>query len=302
MYIKRKMYYSFALTILITLCGNKVFSATQDNLKTPPRSGNKSVTGKEFSPPGINEFPFGDSPDRVLFETEKEDKSSIGHSLPQGDKRGSRSLVTRKGSVLENEEDLLPPRILNHAPLTSNQKTTRNSLTLNVFKASLEKVNPVDLTDPATAEQFVNTILHMISTLKEQKLSDRAIGIAFNETAEKFRDHDYFSIDRFERTLTAAQQKSINARLTYNWQKWYAYKLLSYFYKNEPITTEDENIIDASFRSDNIDRYESSEEYRDQIYTPGKLFQTNKYNSGQVIYATLEEKLDGFSAFMDSLG
>ncbi len=247
----------------------------------------------KFSPQGIDEIFSNDN--EIPRHTRKEDSSKSPPKLP-------RPLRLEKSMQHRDENTKLPAYIRDRAPFAPDSSGARRTLKLNVFKNALETINnPGDNSTPAI-KQFVNTIIEIVSASKVWGLDDKAIGIAFNEIAEKFSDHDYFSVDRFERTLTAAQQESINARLTYNWQKWYTYKLLSYFYKNEPITKEDENIIDASFRSDNIDRYESSEEYRDQIYTPGKLFQTNKYNSGQVIYATLEEKLDGFSAFMDSLG
>lgn len=169
------------------------------------------------------------------------------------------------------------------------------------FKEYLEKDTSLSYATRATVEQFVSTVVETVAKIKQQRIEDRIIGIALNEIAEKFKDHDYFSVDRFGGILTVSEQEIENERLMQNWQKWYTYKLLAYFYKRESITKEDENIIDASIRSDNIDRYELSKQYHDQIYALGKPFYTDKYSSGQVIYATLERKLDGFSVFIDSL-
>jgi hypothetical protein len=164
------------------------------------------------------------------------------------------------------------------------------------FKEYLEK--DILITHTSTVDGFVDTILATVAVIKPKEISDETIGIAFNETAEKFKDHDY----RFDDTLTVADQEIQYTRLMRNWEKWYTYKLLAYFYKKEAMTKEDIDVIAASMRSDNIDIYEVSQQPHDQMrYALGKPFYTNKCNFVQTVYAELTEKVDGFSTFMDSL-
>ncbi len=167
------------------------------------------------------------------------------------------------------------------------------------LKEYLEKDISADLTYPAGIEQFISSILSKVTAL-QPKCEDIVIGIAFNDVAEKFSNHDYFSVDRFDSTLTAAQQKIENARLMHNWQKWYTYKLLSYFYKKEAITEKDKCIIDKSMRSDDLDIYRS-DEYYEQVYVPGKPFYDNKNNFGQDVYIELAKQVEDFSSALDSL-
>lgn len=290
MHTKRKMYYSFVLVLFITLYENKIFSATQRNPSTPPRSGDSKQEMK-FSPQGIDEIFSNDN--ETPRHTRKEDPSKSHLKLP-------RPLRLERSMQHSGENTKLPAYIRDRAPFAPDSSGARRTLKLNVFKNALETINnPGDNSTPAI-KQFVNTIIEIVSASKVWELDDRAIGIAFNETAEKFKDHDYFSIDRFDGTLNAAQQEIENARLMNNWQKWYPYKLLACFYKKEAITKEDADIIASSMRSDDLDVYNSTT-YYDLIYVPGKPFYTNKKEFGIKIYAEFVNKISGFSGFINSL-
>ena len=202
--------------------------------------------------------------------------------------------------VGELEKRRLESSSLSPSSIHPESKEPREGSTLSKFKALLETINPCNSSSSTAIEQFVDAVLNTVDAAKQSGISDEAIGTALNETAENFRDHDYFSVDRFGGTLTATQLETENDRLMENWQKWYTYKLLSYFYKKVEITKTDEDIIDKSMRSDDLDVYRSNE-YYDQIYVPGKPFYDNKNNFGQDIYMELKKRVHNFSSSMNSL-
>jgi hypothetical protein len=214
----------------------------------------------------------------------------------------TQSLVTLMLLSLFNSKEMFASSDIQDVP---NISETIKSLGLDIqnieqFKEYLAK--DISTTHSSTVEEFVDKILATVVAIKPREISDETIGIAFDEIAEKFSDHDYFSVDRLNGTLNRAQQEIENARLMRNWQKWYTFKLLAYFYKNEAMTKKDADVIVASMRSDNIDMYETSQEPDDQIiYALGKPFYTKKCNFVQTVYEKLTEKVDGFSTFMDSL-
>jgi hypothetical protein len=155
-------------------------------------------------------------------------------------------------------------------------------------------LNHVALTDSALIEQFVNSILHEVEILKQNRFTHKEIGAVFNTAAEAFRFHAYFSIDRFDGTVSAPQQEIENDRLLKNWEKWYTYKLLARYYTAEDFSYADTLMIDKSMRLDDLSVYRSPE-YYEQIFVPGKPFYDNANAFGEDIYAELTEKLVGFS-------
>ena len=169
--------------------------------------------------------------------------------------------------------------------------------TLTSFKECRMQDSIIDLKEQANTEEFVQTILREVDALR---LDPTVIGEALHEIAGKFNDLDYFSVKRFDGTLTEEDQKAANVRLMSNWQKWYTYTMLGYFYKNESISKADAGIIATNLRSDNIDVYEFSvEPARKLIYTLGKPFYEDKYNFVQSICAELIRKISGFDTFIN---
>jgi hypothetical protein len=184
--------------------------------------------------------------------------------------------------------------------------TTITSVTLyyqhvDQFKEYLKKDTILESNNSACIEMIIDSILNEISNLKQRDIPNEAIGIAFDEVAEIFRDHDYFSVDRFDGTLTIAEQQIENARLMKNWQKWYTYKALARYFTKKDFSIEDAAIMAKSATLDDLNAYISDKEDYEEIFLPAEPFYTEKSNFSLTMHAKLTEKIDGFSTFMDSL-
>ena len=157
------------------------------------------------------------------------------------------------------------------------------------FNDELQPGKPFDL----------ENILKYIETLKgpQYNLEDKTIAAALNAAAENFKDHDFFSIARIDNSSTTAtstaneEETSANHRLMENWERWYTYKIIYYYFSKEHFTEIDLDLIDKSSKHSALDQLAINISYKNIIST-GRSFYEDQLNLAKNIFQQLSKNKD----------
>jgi hypothetical protein len=130
----------------------------------------------------------------------------------------------------------------------------------------------------STSAFNIDEIKYKIDDLLSADITEKIIGRMIGEIADRFKEHNYFSVNRFQDVSDVSSRTSLeltDADLMRNWRKWYTYKLLSSHYTKEPVTTVDERLSDKklTYQYDSAQISIDDPNYENSIYAVLKFYE-----------------------------
>ena len=249
-------------------------------------SGNKSNVEKYLDMNAYDDASTSGDNSNSTFVSRKEQRSSEGSSYTQ--MNNSAESHNDNG----NSNTVAPSANATGSSASRNSQTVQNLIKLRNI---LQNKGPLNLEKILVEIKRLEGIPKTNGAMQELKVM---IGKEFNDAAENYKDHDFFFVDPFNdapvttSSTSAAEENQVeaerieNSQRIKNWEKWYTYKILAYYYTGVHFTEIDIDLIDKNSKHSALDQLSGYTSYKN-IIDNGHDFYEEQLKIAQIIFQVL---------------